>query len=204
MLENTLKTYFGYRSFRPGQREIIEKILSGRDVLAILPTGGGKSLCYQLPAIELNGLSLVISPLISLMKDQVDQAREMGIKASYLNSTLDEDEVLKTYKDIEEEKINLLYLAPERLDSRYFVDLIKSKYITFIAIDEAHCISQWGHDFRPSYRKIRNFIENLNKRQIVDKILINFSKNLINSPESFMSTNVIKAYEGWHKAINLI
>lgn len=132
-----------------------------------MPTGGGKSLCYQLPAIELNGLSLVISPLISLMKDQVDQAREMGIKASYLNSTLDEDEVLKIYKDIEEEKINLLYLAPERLDSRYFVDLIKSKYITFIAIDEAHCISQWGHDFRPSYRKIRNFIENLNKRPVI-------------------------------------
>lgn len=167
MLDNTLKTYFGYRSFRPGQRQIIENILEGRDVLAILPTGGGKSLCYQLPAIEFNGLSLVISPLISLMKDQVDQAREMGIKASYLNSTLEDDEVLKTYKDIEEGKINLLYLAPERLDSRYFVDLIKSKYIVFIAIDEAHCISQWGHDFRPSYRKIRNFIENLKERPVI-------------------------------------
>ena len=154
LLKENLKKYFGYESFRPGQEEIINNILKGRDVLGVLPTGGGKSICYQLPALMMDGITLVISPLISLMKDQVDALNENGISASFINSTLTRDEYKKTLSDISRGHVKLLYISPERLENDFFIEFIKDLNINFVAVDEAHCISHWGHDFRPAYKLI--------------------------------------------------
>lgn len=162
-----LSKYYGYISFRKGQESIINSIINKKDVLAIMPTGGGKSICYQIPALCLDGISIVISPLISLMKDQVDTLKAMGIDAELINSSLSNSEYNKILDNIEHNKYKLLYIAPERLDSLEFINLIKSKNINQIAIDEAHCISSWGHDFRPSYKRIPYFIKKLNKRPTV-------------------------------------
>ena len=162
-----LEKHFGYKSFRPGQENIINSILEKRDVLSIIPTGGGKSLCYQIPALILDGLTIVISPLISLMKDQVDTLKSMGIEAEFINSSLNSEEYNFILENIKADKYKLLYVAPERLDSTDFINLIKNKNISQIAIDEAHCISSWGHDFRKSYTKIPYFIDALHKRPIV-------------------------------------
>ena len=162
-----LSRYYGYSSFRKGQENIINSILNKKDVLAIMPTGGGKSICYQVPALCLDDLTIVISPLISLMKDQVDALKAMGIEAAFINSSLSQAEYLNILNNINEDKYKLLYVAPERLDSREFIDLMRSKNISQLAIDEAHCISSWGHDFRKSYQTIPYFIKSLNKRPIV-------------------------------------
>ncbi len=154
LLKENLKKYFGYESFRAGQEEIIKNILAGKDVLGVLPTGGGKSICYQLPALIMDGITLVISPLISLMKDQVDALNENGISASFINSTLTRDEYKKTLSDISRGHVKLLYISPERLENDFFIEFIKDLNINFVAVDEAHCISQWGHDFRPAYKLI--------------------------------------------------
>ena len=154
LLKENLKKYFGYESFRAGQEEIIKNILAGKDVLGVLPTGGGKSICYQLPALIMDGITLVISPLISLMKDQVDALNENGISASFINSTLTRDEYKKTLSDISRGHVKLLYISPERLENDFFIEFIKGLNINFVAVDEAHCISQWGHDFRPAYKLI--------------------------------------------------
>lgn len=162
-----LHKYYGYTSFRKGQENIITSIINKEDVLAIMPTGGGKSICYQVPALCLDGITIVISPLISLMKDQVDALKTMGVKARLINSSLSNSEYSEVLEEIENDECKIIYIAPERLDSMEFVNIIREKNISQVAIDEAHCVSQWGHDFRVSYKKIPYFINRLDKRPIV-------------------------------------
>lgn len=174
----SLKKYFGYDSFRKGQEELIRNILDGKDCLGVLPTGGGKSICYQLPALMMDGLALVISPLISLMKDQVDSLVENGIKAGFINSSLDLDEYKNTLKKIKNGQIKILYISPERLENEFFISFIKECNISFIACDEAHCISQWGHDFRPSYNLIPNLYDEFGQDLQVTAFTATATKNV--------------------------
>ena len=156
--EQVLKSVFGYDNFRPLQREIIQNVLDGRDTLAVMPTGGGKSLCYQIPALILNGLTVVVSPLIALMEDQVTQLEAVGVPAVFLNSSLDFDAYIDTCRRIRRGEIKLLYVSPEGLNTRRIQDLLHDQNICIkcITIDEAHCVSEWGHDFRPDYMEIAN------------------------------------------------
>ncbi|MCE5287279.1 MAG: DNA helicase RecQ [Pelosinus sp.] len=164
---NILQKHYGYPAFRSGQKKIISSLLSGKDTLAIMPTGAGKSLCFQIPAMLLPGLTLVVSPLISLMKDQVDALSNIGLAAAYINSSLTLSQTKERLYLAKQGKIKLLYVAPERLESDSFRQLLTSVRISFIAIDEAHCVSQWGHDFRPSYRAIAPLISSLTNRPLV-------------------------------------
>ena len=162
-----LRKYYGYTSFREGQGEIIDNILSGRDVLAVMPTGAGKSVCYQIPAMMLPGITLVISPLISLMKDQVSALNQNGIRAAYLNSSLTPRQYGLALGNIRAGVYKIIYIAPERLMTDGFLELVSALDISLVAVDEAHCVSQWGHDFRPSYTDIADFVEGLSHRPVV-------------------------------------
>lgn len=163
----TLKTYFGYDTFRSGQEEIIDQLLSGRDVLAVMPTGAGKSLCYQLPALLMPGTTIVVSPLISLMMDQVKALNEAGVHAAYINSSLSEGQTARALELARAGRYKLIYVAPERLETPRFLDFACHAQISMITVDEAHCISQWGQDFRPSYVRILSFIRQLPLRPVV-------------------------------------
>lgn len=163
----TLKTYFGYDTFREGQEKIVEAILTNRDVLAIMPTGAGKSICYQIPALMLTGITLVISPLISLMQDQVKALNDAGIHAAFINSSLTENQIGKALYLAASGRYKIIYVAPERLENYEFLEFARNVEISMVTVDEAHCISQWGQDFRPSYLKIVEFVKNLPKRPIV-------------------------------------
>ena len=162
-----LQRVFGYDQFRPGQEALIDGVLSGRDVFGIMPTGGGKSMCYQIPALLLPGITLVVSPLISLMRDQVMALKAAGIQAAFINSTLTASQLHAVYRNLRAGQYKLVYVAPERLDTPSFLDLAAQLPIQFLAVDEAHCISQWGQDFRPSYLRIVQFIQALPRRPVI-------------------------------------
>ena len=165
--EQALKILFGYDSFRAGQKSVIDNILAGRDAFAVMPTGAGKSVCYQIPAVLLPGITLVISPLISLMLDQVKALNEAGVQAAFINSSLSEKDYNETIRKARQGTYKIIYIAPERLVTEGFLALAKSVPVSMVTVDEAHCISQWGQDFRPSYMKIVEFVKTLEKRPII-------------------------------------
>ncbi|WP_302516286.1 DNA helicase RecQ [Ruminococcus bromii] len=164
---SVLKDYFGHDSFRDGQEQIVDALLDGRDALCIMPTGAGKSMCYQIPALLFDGVTIVVSPLISLMKDQVGSLVQSGVPAAYINSSLSYPQFLRVLSNTEHGKYKIIYVAPERLLTDGFLDTCKKIKISMVAVDEAHCVSQWGQDFRPSYLKIISFIKSLENRPIV-------------------------------------
>ena len=164
---SVLKDYFGHDSFRDGQEQIVDALLDGRDALCIMPTGAGKSMCYQIPALLFDGVTIVVSPLISLMKDQVGSLVQSGVPAAYINSSLSYPQFLRVLSNVEYGKYKIIYVAPERLLTDGFLDTCKKIKISMVAVDEAHCVSQWGQDFRPSYLKIISFVESLANRPIV-------------------------------------
>lgn len=176
--QEALKVLFGYDAFRPGQESVIDSILSGKDVCAIMPTGAGKSVCYQIPAMLLPGITLVISPLISLMQDQVKALNEAGIAAAFINSSLSERAFHETVRKTRNGDYKILYVAPERLVTEGFIELAKTIEISMVTVDEAHCISQWGQDFRPSYMNISQFVDMLEKRPIVSAFTATATENV--------------------------
>ena len=184
-----LQRFFGYTNFRPGQEELSDGILSGRDVFGIMPTGGGKSMCYQIPALLLPGITVVISPLISLMRDQVMALKSAGVPAAYLNSTLNQAQVQTVYRNLTNGQYKIIYVAPERLDTARFARVAANIPIDFLAVDEAHCISHWGQDFRPSYLRILSFIASLPRRPAVGAFTATATKQVREDVERILRLN---------------
>ncbi len=189
-----LQTYFGYTSFRPSQEAPVESLLKSEDVVAIMPTGAGKSICFQIPALCKSGLTVVFSPLISLMKDQVDGLVDQNIPAALINSTLTQTEFNKTMYDVRSGNIKLLYIAPERLGSNFFCNVLRSMPISQVIVDEAHCISQWGHDFRPSYRLIGDWLASLPKRPVVGAFTATATKAVENDIKTLLGLDHANVY----------
>ena len=189
-----LQTYFGYTSFRPTQEAPVESLLKNEDVVAIMPTGAGKSICFQIPALCKSGLTVVFSPLISLMKDQVDGLVDQNIPAALINSTLTQTEFNKTMYDVRSGNIKLLYIAPERLGSNFFCNVLRSMPISQVIVDEAHCISQWGHDFRPSYRLIGDWLASLPKRPVVGAFTATATKAVENDIKTLLGLDHANVY----------
>ena len=184
-IKTTLKKIFGFDSFRGAQEQIVKSILSGKNTFVIMPTGAGKSLCYQLPAIVQEGTAIVISPLIALMKNQVDQLNALGVNAQFLNSTLNKTEMNRVKKEVLNGEVKLLYVAPESLNKEENIEFLRKAKISFVAIDEAHCISEWGHDFRPEYRRIKAIIHEVGNLPIIaltatatPKVQVDIQRNL--------------------------
>lgn len=189
-----LQTYFGYTSFRPAQEAPVESLLKNEDVVAIMPTGAGKSICFQIPALCKSGLTVVFSPLISLMKEQVDGLVDQNIPAALINSTLTQTEFNKTMYDVRSGNIKLLYIAPERLGSNFFCNVLRSMPISQVIVDEAHCISQWGHDFRPSYRLIGDWLASLPKRPVVGAFTATATKAVENDIKTLLGLDHANVY----------
>ena len=189
-----LQTYFGYTSFRPAQEAPVESLLKNEDVVSIMPTGAGKSICFQIPALCKSGLTVVFSPLISLMKDQVDGLVDQNIPAALINSTLTQTEFNKTMYDVRSGNIKLLYIAPERLGSNFFCNVLRSMPISQVIVDEAHCISQWGHDFRPSYRLIGDWLASLPKRPVVGAFTATATKAVENDIKTLLGLDHANVY----------
>lgn len=198
-----LNRLFGYKEFRNGQFEIINNILKKRDSFCIMPTGGGKSICYQIPAFIFDGITIVISPLIALMKDQVDNINNIGIKAKYINSTNTLDEVKEIIDMCYLRQVKLLYISPERLKNNYFINAIKTLNISQIAIDEAHCISMWGHDFRKSYRDIDGFVRIFRNRPVVSAFTATATKEVLEDSIKLLNLNNPYIYKGSFDRENL-
>ncbi|MDO4534381.1 MAG: DNA helicase RecQ [Clostridium perfringens] len=198
-----LNKLFGYKEFRRGQLEIINNILRKRDTFCIMPTGGGKSLCYQIPAFLFDGITIVISPLISLMKDQVDNVNNIGIKAKYINSTNSLDEIKEVIDMCYKGDVKLLYVSPERLKNNYFINMIRRLNVSQIAVDEAHCISMWGHDFRKSYRDIDGFIKVFKNRPVISAFTATATKGVKMDCIKLLSLNNPYIYEGSFDRDNL-
>lgn len=198
-----LNRLFGYKEFRNGQFEIINNILKKRDSFCIMPTGGGKSICYQIPAFIFDGITIVISPLIALMKDQVDNINNIGIKAKYINSTNTLDEVKEIIDMCYLGQVKLLYISPERLKNNYFINAIKTLNISQIAIDEAHCISMWGHDFRKSYRDIEGFVRIFRNRPVVSAFTATATKEVLEDSIKILNLNNPYIYKGSFDRENL-
>ena len=195
-----LQRVFGYNEFRPGQEALIDGILGGRDVFGIMPTGGGKSMCYQIPALLLPGITLVVSPLISLMRDQVMALKTAGVPAAYINSTLNAAQMQAVYRNLLAGMYKIVYIAPERLDYAGFGNVAARLPISFLAVDEAHCISQWGQDFRPSYLRIVNFIENLPQRPVVGAFTATATKQVREDVERILQLqNPVRTVTGFDR-----
>lgn len=219
-MERLLKTYFGYDCFRGNQKEIIQSVLDKKDTFVLMPTGGGKSICYQLPALELEGVTLVVSPLIALMKDQVDSLKANGISAEFINSSLGYMEIMTIQMRIHLKEIKMLYVAPERFAQREFMEFLKSINLSLIAIDEAHCISEWGHDFRPDYRnlkQLRNYFPEIPVIALTATATERVKEDIINqlslkNPNIFISSfdrdnlelNVIKKKDSFKRILEIL